>query len=489
MQAKITSTQNDVEIPDDIICPITSHIMTDPVMLTESGNTYEREAILKWLKVKKTDPLTNEAISDETIAPNRTVKRMIQSFLDKQRASNPNISHQTYLPESLIETLITALEKNDIALFKETLKKDSRLLHNELKDHKTLFMLACESGSLESLAVVIGELGDKVRQVKGVEADQGLSVFLMLSRRLGLKGGSCIAKAMDWKPSRFQDVLIASIQQKDTAMVSIALSLGAVATPELLNQAYAEKKTEIVKLLVLSGVSIEEEDSQGHDFLMRTIHDGYTPLTLFLIAECLDKLDPNKLNLAKGTAFTMAVQKKQIEVVKALLNHPKLDLNQTNGEKDSALHLGVINQDRDMVNLLMSQKISLNEKNAQNQTALDIAYQAYDKNDFSIVKHLCLSGAKREDLLFNAIENHQVELIEFLLTDAKAWVNPNLSDSKGQTALMLAVQKNQPKTVSLLLTQPTLNINQMDMQGQTALHHAAMLGRNDIVKILMKQNE
>lgn len=29
-------------IPVDIICPVTSQIMTDPVMLVESGNTYER---------------------------------------------------------------------------------------------------------------------------------------------------------------------------------------------------------------------------------------------------------------------------------------------------------------------------------------------------------------------------------------------------------------------------------------------------------------
>ena len=84
MQQRTSASQLS-EIPEDIICPITCCIMTDPVILMESGNTYEREAILKWVKQKKTDPLTNEAISDETIAPNRTIKRMIVSFLDKQR--------------------------------------------------------------------------------------------------------------------------------------------------------------------------------------------------------------------------------------------------------------------------------------------------------------------------------------------------------------------------------------------------------------------
>ena len=175
-----------------------------------------------------------------------------------------------------------------------------------------------------------------------------------MSRRLGLKGAACIAKAIDWKLSHFQDLLVFCVQENDAEMANIALSLGAVATPELLN----------------------------------------------------------------------------------------------------------------------------------------IAYQRYPKNDFSLLRLLILSGAQIEDLLFKAIENNQVELIEFLLTDAKAkqLVNPNISDSKGQTALMLAIQKNQLKTVSLLLGQLSMNMNQVDAHGNTALHHAAMLGKNDIIKLLMKQH-
>ena len=278
-----TSTSQPSEIPEDIICPITSHIMTDPVILMESGNTYEREAILKWLTLKKTDPLTNEAISDDTIAPNRTVKRMIVSFLDKQIATNPHISHQTYLPESLIQRLIAAMEKNEINLFKETLQKDSRLLFNELKENKNIFMLACESASLEILEMIITQLGAKIRQLTCIETDNGRSSLITVSRRLGLKGAACIAKAIDWKLSHFQDFLVFCVQENDAEMANIALSLGAVATPELLNQAYAQKKTGIVKVLILFGASIQNEDQQGNDFLMRTIEDSNIPLTLFLL--------------------------------------------------------------------------------------------------------------------------------------------------------------------------------------------------------------
>ena len=99
-----------------------------------------------------------------------------------------------------------------------------------------------------------------------------------------------------------------------------------------------------------------------------------------------------------------------------------------------------------------------------------------------------MSGAQIEDLLLKATENNQVELIEFLLTDAKQLVNPYISDLKGQTALLLAIQRNQLKTVSLLLGQLGLNMNQVDAYGNTALHHAAMLGKNDIIKLLMKHD-
>ena len=135
---------------------------------------------------------------------------MIVSFLDKQIATNPHISHQTYLPESLIQGLIAAMEKNEINLFKETLQKDSRLLFNELKENKNIFMLACESASLEILEMIITQLGAKLTYI---ETDKGRSSLIMVSRRLGLKGAACIAKAIDWKLPHFQDFLVFCVKK------------------------------------------------------------------------------------------------------------------------------------------------------------------------------------------------------------------------------------------------------------------------------------
>lgn len=72
--------------------------------------------------------MTGENITDKTIASNRTVKRLIISFLEELKAENPNIIHETYLPEALIQALITALEKDDEKGLTDALSKDSQSL-------------------------------------------------------------------------------------------------------------------------------------------------------------------------------------------------------------------------------------------------------------------------------------------------------------------------------------------------------------------------
>ena len=60
-----TATTKDEEIDVDgkesFVCPINQTIMEDPV-ITPYGTTYERSAILNWLKKHNTDPLTKKKI-------------------------------------------------------------------------------------------------------------------------------------------------------------------------------------------------------------------------------------------------------------------------------------------------------------------------------------------------------------------------------------------------------------------------------------------
>jgi len=74
-----------MEIP---ICPITQEVMKEPVIDRE-GNTYEKSAILEWLKSTNTSPVTRNIISAFELVPNRA---LIQSS-SSNNSSQENVSH------------------------------------------------------------------------------------------------------------------------------------------------------------------------------------------------------------------------------------------------------------------------------------------------------------------------------------------------------------------------------------------------------------
>ena len=54
------------------ICPITQDVMKEPVIDRE-GNTYEKSAIIQWLKSNNTSPVTRNVISSLELVPNRAL--------------------------------------------------------------------------------------------------------------------------------------------------------------------------------------------------------------------------------------------------------------------------------------------------------------------------------------------------------------------------------------------------------------------------------
>ena len=79
---EISSLLKEEDPPDELICPITREIMTDPV-ITAAGQTYERAAIERWLVAHDTDPMAHIQIN-KIVIPNIAVKQSIQRFLTKK---------------------------------------------------------------------------------------------------------------------------------------------------------------------------------------------------------------------------------------------------------------------------------------------------------------------------------------------------------------------------------------------------------------------
>ncbi|EOD03698.1 hypothetical protein EMIHUDRAFT_221822 [Emiliania huxleyi CCMP1516] len=67
------------EPPADFICPITTEVMSDPVMAAD-GHAYERTAIDRWLATKSTSPMTGEELEFTRLFPSHILRRQIREW-------------------------------------------------------------------------------------------------------------------------------------------------------------------------------------------------------------------------------------------------------------------------------------------------------------------------------------------------------------------------------------------------------------------------
>jgi serine/threonine protein kinase len=72
-------------VPDGFLCPITQDVMKDPVMLID-GHSYERKAIVDWLKRSNRSPLTNEELP--MMSKDATMPLMVDNYALKSAICN-----------------------------------------------------------------------------------------------------------------------------------------------------------------------------------------------------------------------------------------------------------------------------------------------------------------------------------------------------------------------------------------------------------------
>eukprot|EP00111_Clytia_hemisphaerica_P005628 TCONS_00016347-protein len=67
--------------PDELLCPITQELMTDPVIVAD-GYTYERTSITQWFETgNHRSPMTNLPLKNKDLVPNRSLKDAINRHL------------------------------------------------------------------------------------------------------------------------------------------------------------------------------------------------------------------------------------------------------------------------------------------------------------------------------------------------------------------------------------------------------------------------
>ena len=77
--------------PEVLMCPIMRTMFRDPVMVVESGHTYERSAILSHFEHNGAkDPLTNCALSSAKVKTNWAMRNVVQDWVDKHPGVTPD---------------------------------------------------------------------------------------------------------------------------------------------------------------------------------------------------------------------------------------------------------------------------------------------------------------------------------------------------------------------------------------------------------------
>lgn len=97
---------NSSNIPISFICPITTSIMTEPVIDNE-GNSYEKYAITKWLDNHTTSPITRNFLSLYHLKVNRALKDLIDDYVK----SNEEGQSAIIQPTNDIQPIIPFIEE------------------------------------------------------------------------------------------------------------------------------------------------------------------------------------------------------------------------------------------------------------------------------------------------------------------------------------------------------------------------------------------
>ncbi|KAL6763401.1 hypothetical protein V8C86DRAFT_1783906, partial [Haematococcus lacustris] len=68
--------------PEDFLCPITRELLNDPVIIVETGHSYERLALLQWWSSTHnfTCPKTGIRLQSLMLTPNWALRSAINSW-------------------------------------------------------------------------------------------------------------------------------------------------------------------------------------------------------------------------------------------------------------------------------------------------------------------------------------------------------------------------------------------------------------------------
>ena len=75
------------------VCPITQEPINEPV-IDPDGNSYEKSAIIEWVRKNNTSPITRNNLKESDLTPNRALSDMIMALTINQNINENNNQNQ-----------------------------------------------------------------------------------------------------------------------------------------------------------------------------------------------------------------------------------------------------------------------------------------------------------------------------------------------------------------------------------------------------------
>ncbi len=272
-----------------------------------------------------------------------------------------------------------------------------------------------------------------------------------------------------------------------------------------------QKLNKLLELLISQGADLNVQNANGWSPLMRTVRQKFSKAMQILLengAEIEDKNNDNE------TALYIAVRGQNYEAIEALLQK-KADVNFTdhlNGHTTSGyspLMCAVANNDIKTMEKLIQHRANVNFINGDcssdiQDTALLLVMDMVGSNQFKAAEMLLKNKAdvnSQDNLgntpLMKAIQNGRFELIQLIFkhagnqngknasaTNIEQYIDCDLRDKEGKSALIISTSKHQILPVKLLL-QNGASANIQDYEGRTALYVAAMSGFHQAISELI----
>lgn len=82
IQRSAQTPQHFADMPKSLKCPISLDLMSDPVIVLETGQTYDRQSIVHWFQSgKSTCPVTGKPLKSKEIVANPALKHTIDDWI------------------------------------------------------------------------------------------------------------------------------------------------------------------------------------------------------------------------------------------------------------------------------------------------------------------------------------------------------------------------------------------------------------------------